>query len=94
MDKFCCFLIVLVATNLSMWAAILVVPQLDRSEWFVNEVFGRVLAAGAASAIVGIIYTGYISIWRSRESVEVATCCFLSAVALIVNLIGVLAFLP
>jgi hypothetical protein len=91
LDKISCILLVPVVANLSMWTALVAYPQLDRNEWFLNEVFGRILVIGFASSIIGIIYTAYISAWRGRDTSEVAACCLLSAITLVANLIGFLA---
>ncbi len=90
LDKVSCILILPVLANLSMWGAMLAYPQLDRNDWFVNQVFGRLLVIGFISSIIGIIYTGYISIRLNRQTAEVATCCLLSAIAFAVNILGVL----
>lgn len=93
LDKLCCILTLPVLANLSMWGALLVYPKLGLSDWFANNVFGKLLVAGVIAAIVGIIYSGYLSIRRDRQTAEVAICCFLSAIAIPVNAIGILVAL-
>lgn len=90
LDKISCILIVPVLANLLMWVAMVAFPQLERGEWFTNKIFVTLLAIGFVGAVVGVLYTGYVSLWRGRETAEVAACCLLSAIAIAVNIVGVL----